>query len=209
MILSASGVILRTRPLTETSLIVNWLTPNFGRLSTAAKGTYGPCPSSSGVRSAAQSVGQFELTPYHVLSRRTHNVDRDCVRISRDGECRGLAELAGERLEVGVGDRPDVEAREHRGRQRDEPDPEPVAPGRRDVLDKASLDEGRELARRSACARPQPPRDLIRAQRRLVGEDVEDGERPLCGGDACRRGLTGLGHWRSVSPYRMLLRRTG
>lgn len=38
MIQSASGIILRTRPLTETSLIVNWLTPEFGRISTAARG---------------------------------------------------------------------------------------------------------------------------------------------------------------------------
>ncbi len=33
-----SGIILRTRPLTETSLIVRWLTPDFGRLATVAKG---------------------------------------------------------------------------------------------------------------------------------------------------------------------------
>ena len=32
---SATGLILRTRLLTESSLIVNWLTPEFGRLSTA------------------------------------------------------------------------------------------------------------------------------------------------------------------------------
>jgi DNA repair protein RecO (recombination protein O) len=38
MIESATGLILRTRPLTETSLIVNWLTPNLGRVSTVAKG---------------------------------------------------------------------------------------------------------------------------------------------------------------------------
>lgn len=38
MIESATGIILRTRPLTETSLIVNWLTPQFGRISTVAKG---------------------------------------------------------------------------------------------------------------------------------------------------------------------------
>src|SRR3989442_346624 len=38
MIESAQGIILRTRPLTETSLIVNWLTPEFGRISTVAKG---------------------------------------------------------------------------------------------------------------------------------------------------------------------------
>jgi DNA repair protein RecO (recombination protein O) len=35
---SATGLILRTRPLTETSLIVQWLTPNFGRMATVAKG---------------------------------------------------------------------------------------------------------------------------------------------------------------------------
>ncbi len=35
---STSGLILRTRPLTETSLIVHWLTPDFGRLATVAKG---------------------------------------------------------------------------------------------------------------------------------------------------------------------------
>jgi DNA repair protein RecO (recombination protein O) len=38
MIETATGLILRTRPLTETSLIVQWLTPNFGRITTAAKG---------------------------------------------------------------------------------------------------------------------------------------------------------------------------
>jgi len=38
MIQSATGIILRTRPLTETSLIVHWLTPDFGRIATVAKG---------------------------------------------------------------------------------------------------------------------------------------------------------------------------
>jgi len=38
MIQSARGIILRTRLLTESSLIVNWLTPNLGRVSTVAKG---------------------------------------------------------------------------------------------------------------------------------------------------------------------------
>lgn len=40
MIESASGLILRTRRLTETSLIVHWLTPNLGRLATVAKGAF-------------------------------------------------------------------------------------------------------------------------------------------------------------------------
>src|SRR6266436_1713579 len=38
MIVSATGIVLRTRPLTETSLIVHWLTPDFGRIATVAKG---------------------------------------------------------------------------------------------------------------------------------------------------------------------------
>ena len=38
MIESATGIILRTQPFTETSLIVQWLTPNFGRLATVARG---------------------------------------------------------------------------------------------------------------------------------------------------------------------------
>jgi DNA repair protein RecO (recombination protein O) len=38
MIESATGIILRTLPLTDTSLIVHWLSPNFGRLATVAKG---------------------------------------------------------------------------------------------------------------------------------------------------------------------------
>lgn len=42
MIETATGIILRTRPLTETSLIVNWLTPELGRLSTVAKGARRP-----------------------------------------------------------------------------------------------------------------------------------------------------------------------
>jgi DNA repair protein RecO (recombination protein O) len=42
MIQSATGLILRTRPLTETSLIVHWLTPDLGRLATVAKGAHRP-----------------------------------------------------------------------------------------------------------------------------------------------------------------------
>src|SRR5436190_11721104 len=36
------GLILRTHPLTETSTIVNWLTPDLGRVSTVAKGARRP-----------------------------------------------------------------------------------------------------------------------------------------------------------------------
>lgn len=35
---STTGIILRTRPLTETSLTIHWLTPDLGRIATVAKG---------------------------------------------------------------------------------------------------------------------------------------------------------------------------
>jgi DNA repair protein RecO (recombination protein O) len=38
----SEGIILRTRPLTETSLIVQWITPELGRLATVAKGARRP-----------------------------------------------------------------------------------------------------------------------------------------------------------------------
>lgn len=37
-----TGIVLRTRPLTESSLIVHWLTPDLGRLGTVAKGARRP-----------------------------------------------------------------------------------------------------------------------------------------------------------------------
>ena len=42
MIETATGIILRTRPLTDTSLIIHWLTPEFGRIATVAKGARRP-----------------------------------------------------------------------------------------------------------------------------------------------------------------------
>jgi DNA repair protein RecO (recombination protein O) len=42
MIETAAGLVLRTRLLTETSLIVHWLTPALGRLATVAKGARRP-----------------------------------------------------------------------------------------------------------------------------------------------------------------------
>lgn len=38
----ATGIVLRTRPLTETSLIVHWLTEDLGRVATVAKGARRP-----------------------------------------------------------------------------------------------------------------------------------------------------------------------
>jgi DNA repair protein RecO (recombination protein O) len=42
MVETATGLVLRTRPLTETSLIIHWLTPEHGRLATVAKGARRP-----------------------------------------------------------------------------------------------------------------------------------------------------------------------
>ena len=42
MIETATGVVLRTRRLTETSLIIHWITPSLGRLATVAKGALRP-----------------------------------------------------------------------------------------------------------------------------------------------------------------------
>ena len=42
MVETATGLVLRTRPLTETSLIVHWLTKDLGRLATVAKGAHRP-----------------------------------------------------------------------------------------------------------------------------------------------------------------------
>ncbi|KAB2664901.1 MAG: DNA repair protein RecO [Verrucomicrobia bacterium] len=42
------GVVLRVRPLTETSLIVHWLSPEHGRLATVAKGARRPKSSFAG-----------------------------------------------------------------------------------------------------------------------------------------------------------------
>ena len=38
----SEGVVIRLRPLGDTSLIVHWLTPEHGRLATVAKGARGP-----------------------------------------------------------------------------------------------------------------------------------------------------------------------
>lgn len=42
MIENSSGLILRTRPFTETSMVVHWLTKDLGRIATVAKGALRP-----------------------------------------------------------------------------------------------------------------------------------------------------------------------
>jgi DNA repair protein RecO (recombination protein O) len=42
MVEHATGLVLRTTPLSETSLIIHWLTPTLGRVATVAKGAQRP-----------------------------------------------------------------------------------------------------------------------------------------------------------------------
>jgi DNA repair protein RecO (recombination protein O) len=67
----AEGLILRTRPLTDTSLIVQWLTPVFGRISTVAKGARRPNSLFSGkldlYYEAAFSFQRSRRSELHIL----------------------------------------------------------------------------------------------------------------------------------------------
>ena len=83
-----------------------------------------------------------------------------------------------------MGDDTDVESREHGRRQLDEPDPEPVLPAGCDALHEARLDQRSELPRNGACGCAGPARDLVRPERRLRGEHVEDGQGALRRPDA-------------------------
>jgi DNA repair protein RecO (recombination protein O) len=91
MIESATGIILRTRPLTETSLIVNWLTPSFGRVSTVAKGARRPKSPLAGkldiFYQADFSFSRSRRSELHTLRevsiRQAHNVlrqDLECLQ---------------------------------------------------------------------------------------------------------------------------------
>ena len=62
-----SGMILRTRPLTETSLIVQWLTPDLGRIATVAKGARRPKSPFTGKLDLFYE-GQFSF----IRSRKSH-----------------------------------------------------------------------------------------------------------------------------------------
>ncbi|MCU0772398.1 MAG: DNA repair protein RecO [Verrucomicrobia bacterium] len=89
MIESARGIILRTQPLTETSLIVRWLTQDSGRLSTVAKGARRPKSPFAGrldlfieadltfsrnPRSELHSLREVSVTDLHLALR--NDVDR-------------------------------------------------------------------------------------------------------------------------------------
>ena len=85
-----TGLILRTRPLTETSLIVNWLTSNSGRVSTVAKGARRPKSSFRG------KLDLFHLAEFtFTRSRRSelHNLREVNLLYSFEGLRRDLDRL--------------------------------------------------------------------------------------------------------------------
>jgi DNA repair protein RecO (recombination protein O) len=72
-----TGIITRCRLLTETSLIVHWLTPSFGRLSTVAKGARRPKSPFSG------KLDLFYLADFSFRPSRSsdlHTLREVCVR---------------------------------------------------------------------------------------------------------------------------------
>lgn len=76
-----TGVVLRTRPLTESSLIVHWLTPDLGRLGTIARGARRP---KSTLRGKIDLFYTAEFT--FARSRRSdlHNLREVSLRTTRD-----------------------------------------------------------------------------------------------------------------------------
>lgn len=101
MIESATGVVLRTQRLTETSLIARWLTRNAGRLSTVAKGARRPQSSFAGKldlfveadftfnrsrRSELHTLREVSVRQFHPPLR------NDIARLQLAAYCTGLLE---------------------------------------------------------------------------------------------------------------------
>lgn len=100
-----SGIILRTRLLTETSLIVHWLTPDLGRIATVAKGARRPKSSFRGkldlFYAAEFSFARSSKSELHnlreVVLRETHGALReDFHRLQQAAYAVALIELATE-----------------------------------------------------------------------------------------------------------------
>ena len=103
--INASGIILRTRPLTETSLIVHWLTPEFGRIATVAKGARRPKSPFAGkldlFYAADFSFSRSRRSDLHTLRevklRETHGAMRqDIVRLRKAAYAAAFVEQATE-----------------------------------------------------------------------------------------------------------------
>jgi len=102
---TASGLILRTRPLTETSLIVHWLTPELGRLATVAKGARRPKSPFAGkldlFYAADFSFSRSRSSDLHNLRevklRETHGaIRKDILKLQQAGYAAACIELATE-----------------------------------------------------------------------------------------------------------------
>jgi DNA repair protein RecO (recombination protein O) len=96
-----TGLILRTRPLTETSVIVHWITPDLGRLATVAKGARRPKSPFRGKLdlfyladfSFARSRRSELHTLREVVLRETHSALReDLARLRQASYCAALIE---------------------------------------------------------------------------------------------------------------------
>jgi len=85
MIETTRGIILRTRPLTETSLIVHWLTPDLGRLATVAKGARRPQSPFAGkldlFYSADISFSRSRRSELHTLREASLRETRSALRL--------------------------------------------------------------------------------------------------------------------------------
>jgi DNA repair protein RecO (recombination protein O) len=105
MIETAAGLVLRTRPLTETSLIVHWLTPDLGRVATVAKGAHRPKSPFRGKLDlfylADFSFSRSRRSDLHTLRevslRETHSgLRKDLGRLQQAAYCAVLVEQATE-----------------------------------------------------------------------------------------------------------------
>lgn len=101
----ATGIILRTRPLTETSLIVHWLTLEHGRLATVAKGARRPKSPMRGkldlYYSAEFTFARSSRSELHTLRevnlRGTHaKLREDYQKLEQAAYCAALLEQATE-----------------------------------------------------------------------------------------------------------------
>jgi DNA repair protein RecO (recombination protein O) len=101
---STHGIILRTRPLTETSLIVHWLTPDLGRVATVAKGARRPKSPFAGkldlFYAADFSFSRSRRSELHTLRevslRETNGEIRDVHKLQQASYATAFIELATE-----------------------------------------------------------------------------------------------------------------
>jgi DNA repair protein RecO (recombination protein O) len=96
-----TGLVLRTRPLTDSSLIVQWLTRDFGRLATVAKGARRPKSSFRGqidlFHLAEFSFARSRRSDLHVLREvrllESHaGLRRDLEYVTQASSCAALIE---------------------------------------------------------------------------------------------------------------------